>query len=176
MSFTLQGPSWWSTPRSILGASGLSSSCCRSVRMTPTASSSATSCTAVTATAPGTCRSTSGSTGAPRAVQCGISQAPRGTSGTKWSSLSALSGPVNTRWVPLGHYRLCVHFCNSVEMYSFSDNPFSCFSTSDGALHEFSIVLLHFKFYSCHVHTLLLHTLLDSPGCSGRRRPNETCK
>lgn len=83
--FPLQGPSWWSTRRSILGASVLSFSSCRSARMTPTASSSAISSTAATATAPGTCRSTSASTGAQRAAQCGISLGRRDASGIKWS-------------------------------------------------------------------------------------------
>jgi len=97
--FHHQGPSWWSIPRSISGVNELSCTCFPSARTTPTASSSASSCTAAMATVPEPCRSTSGSTGVRKAAPCGISPAPRGASGTRWTSLSALSGPANTRLV-----------------------------------------------------------------------------
>lgn len=87
---------WWTLPSMLQGIAP-SSYCRRWVKMTHTASSSATSCTAAMATVQGHCGRTFGSTAARWVAQYGTRRGPTDDSGTKWSWLSAPSGPMSTR-------------------------------------------------------------------------------
>ena len=91
---------WW-TPPSMPWVTVLSCCCSRWVKMTRTASSSATSCTVAMATVLGPWGRMCESTVVRSAVQCGTHRVLMENSGIRLSWLSAPSGLISTR------YKLC---------------------------------------------------------------------
>jgi len=95
---------WWTLP-SMPWVIVLSCCCRLWVKMTRTASSSATSCTVAMATARGPYGRMFESTGVRSAVRSGTHPGLMSSSGTRWSWRSAPSGLMNTRY-KLRHYQV----------------------------------------------------------------------